>query len=88
MLAWLKQLRALWDLSGQLVELREQVEGLTPLEERVEALEQRKYERDRKADYRARKEEEYQAHAASQLPATPEGARVALIRSARAKGLM
>lgn len=87
MFAWLGQLRALWDLSGQLVELRELVEQtrgeLNDLAQQLNTIN----ERTRKQDYRARKEAEDTAWRAPQTAAVPEGGRAALLRAARAKGL-
>lgn len=81
---WWGQLKAAWDLAGELVELREQILGrdaaLDDVVQRLNTID----ERTRKQDYRARKAEEHAFFAPPLDTAAPQGK--AAVR-ARAKQL-
>lgn len=88
MFRWWGQLKALWDLARQLVELREEIQLCNArLDELFQTL-NTVNERTRKQDYRARKADEYAVFTPPHTAAIPGGARSDMIRQARAKGLL
>jgi hypothetical protein len=88
MFRWWGQLQAIWDNAGQLVELREAVEALDARIDELFATVATLDERTRKQKYREGKQAEHVAFEASQQLAAPVGARAALVRAARARGLI
>jgi hypothetical protein len=85
---WWDQVKSIWDLAGQLVELKDRIDELWgQIEQLVEDI-KRIDERTRKQNYRERRDEEHRVAVGAQLPAVPVGSRAEVIRAARAKGLM